>query len=40
MDALMIFKFGMLGAFALMFAWFFYKNNQIDKKYADKTTKH
>lgn len=40
MDAVIIFKFIMLGALTLAFAWYFYRSNQIDKMYTDKSKKH
>lgn len=40
MDGIIILKFLMLGILTIAFAWFFYKNHEIDKKYADKASKH
>lgn len=40
MRATDIFSFVMLGALTLTFAWFMYRNHQIDKMYADKPKKH
>jgi len=34
-----IFRLCMTIAFTILFAYFFYKNNELDKKYADKPAK-